>query len=499
MRVAKYSFNLILLLITSLGMTQAGITQEREIRLELGFSGEMVAGAWNPIKVTLRDQPSATLNIDFDIGRLQSVENTNTIASYSTELRGGSGVSIFEDDIYIPLWRTLVWTIQTPETVLASGSLERRLSDARPLHLMVTDNPRLIRNQYPEDSRTVSLLATELSQRPTSYEGVASLAIDDRFVNQRSIIAAASAGVTVAVLNKDTNDYDADFLNFLDATLAAKPQQRLATGWIASTTVEDLSKTLSLPRLNKTMLGQSLADRTLAERKFVVRPQFVYLAMILYLIAILLLVFFGRVPGFVTAITLSLLMAVIAGILLAPSEGLIQRSRSMVINSGNSGGIALAQRLELIQLLSQSAESLELPLQAHPPLKLSSGNSQTIWQATSDTITLPMERWQNSQLILKPVVVEATLSWDGKTLTNLSAQDLGDVYIFGGPFAGRQAPLRKNQSLSSLSSEKNLELPELYKELEALIKQLPEASVLARSGGQLHLALAPENLDPENF
>lgn len=463
--------------------------QEREIRLELGFSGEMVAGTWNPIKVTLRDQPSATLTIDFDIGSLQSLDSANTIASYTTNLRGGSGVTIFEDDIYIPRWRTLAWSVQTPETVLASGSFERRLSDSRPLHLIVSDNPRGIRNQYIEDSRTVSLLATELSNRPTSYEGIASLVIDDRFVSQRSIVAAASAGTTVVVLNKDTNNYDADFLNFLDLSLAGKTQQRLATGWLVALNnnhSEQLADNLNLPRLDKAAISQGLADRTLAERNAVIQPQLVYLAIILYLICILLLIFFGRVPGFITAISLSLLMAVLASFTLTPREQLIQRSRSIVINSGELVG--LAQKLELTQLLSRSAQTFELPLQAHPP-----NDKQTIWQATPDITKLPLKRWQNSQLIMKPVVVDATLRWDGETLENLSNQDLGDVYIFGGPFAGKQASLKANQSLTNLTTEQDLTLSKLYKDLENLTSQLPPASVLARSGGQLHLALAPDD------
>ncbi len=458
--------------------------QDREIRLELGFSGEMVAGTWNPIKVTLRDQPSATLNIDFDIGSLQNVDNTSSIASYSTELRGGSGVSVFEDDIYIPRWRTLVWSIQTPETTLASGSLERRLSDSRPLHLMVTENPSSIRGQYPEDSRTVSLLGTELSNRPTSYEGVASLVIDDRFVSQRNIIAAASSGTTVIVLDTEESNFDEDFRNFLDATLAGKTEQRLASGWLAQSNIATLSDSLALPKLNKVALGEGLADSALANRSFTIKPPIIYGSIIIYLICILLLVFFGRVPGFITALTLSVLMAVLSQFILTPKEELIQRSRSIVVNAGG-----LAERLELTQLLSLSAQSLDLPLKAHPPSK-----STNIWQATPNSTILSLKRWQNSQLILKPVIVTPTLSWDGTTLENLSDQSLGDVYIFAGsnsPYAGNQTALAAKQSLKEFSNKPDSELPKLYKDLEDLVEQLPEGSVLARSGGQLYLALLP--------
>ena len=94
--------------------------------VNFGFAGELVADAWNPLRVTLRDMPPAELVLELDVGTLR---RGPVAFRYTAELSGGRGVYTFEDDVYLPAWRAFSWLIRTPDEVLASGTVPRYQAD----------------------------------------------------------------------------------------------------------------------------------------------------------------------------------------------------------------------------------------------------------------------------------------------------------------------------------------------------------------------------------
>ena len=69
----------------------AGMAQRAEAQLELGFNGELVAGHWNPLRLTLRDQAAAELLILVDQGSLETAGTY--LMRYHAEIPSSSGIS----------------------------------------------------------------------------------------------------------------------------------------------------------------------------------------------------------------------------------------------------------------------------------------------------------------------------------------------------------------------------------------------------------------------
>lgn len=82
----------------------------RAAELELGFGGAIVADAWNPLRLVLRDVGSVQLEVAIDRGTLRDGERWSV---YRADLPGGSGLSVFEDELFVPVWRSLQWTVRS--------------------------------------------------------------------------------------------------------------------------------------------------------------------------------------------------------------------------------------------------------------------------------------------------------------------------------------------------------------------------------------------------
>ncbi|MDZ7702911.1 MAG: hypothetical protein U5L04_00320 [Trueperaceae bacterium] len=463
-----FAIRSLLLLLLASGV-QLAWAQARDIRFELGFAGQVVADRWNPLRVSLRDQPAARLVLEIDRGNLREGEQ---IVRYEAALAAGSGLYVFEDDVFVPTWRQLTWSVRTPEAVLASGSLDRRQVDPRPLHLVVARDVGSQRQQLGDEARVVDVLPNDLPTRGAAYAGVDSLVLEGTTAapSARAVAAAAAAGVRVVVLEPLPERFDPL------AGLVPAEQQRLGSGWLIRAPPGDLAASLTATaRLDTTTLLAALSVPPLDEPPQGRAQVVVLAAAAAYALVVVLLVRLGRLPGLLSAVMLAALVTVGSWQALRPSEATTLRSRSLSI-----GGGTLAHRLELRSVFSRSQQEVRLPVSARLL-------DTPQWQTGRDETVLDLPRWSAATLALKPRLEPATLRWDGETLYNDGELSLGEIFVLGyGVQTQRSGVLGPGERLGVTISQDSL-IPDSY---SALVAHLPMGSALARSGGQIFVALS---------
>ena len=449
--VTKLGFIFALLAALSPTFAQSG-----EVDVALGFSGEIVANTWNPLRISLRDQGAAEFVLELDQGNLRDGEQ---LVRYRAPLTGGSGLYVFEDDLYLPAWRRLTWAVRTQGSVLASGSVDRRRVDPRPLHLVGADAtpPDLER-----EARVVDVRADMLPERPSAYAGVASLMIRGD-APAGTVAAAAAAGTTVHL-----NEPLAEELR----RLAPDPVQRLGAGWLERM---ESAQRAELPKLEQNVLLGALASPDMQRGPPSVPQQVIFLASSLYALAALLVVRFGRVPGLFAGLSLALLFAAGAWGYLRPDDATLTRSRSVTLASGG-----LAQTLELRTLFSLPEGTRGLSVNAYPL-------EPTSWRASPGGVRFAMPRWSAVTLVLAPRLETATFYWEGDTLVNVGAAPLGDVFVIG---LGQQPDISTDGRLDVQMCDSLP--PPTYR---PLLPHLPNGSALARSGGHIYVALPRTSAD----
>lgn len=442
-----------------------------DVSVTLGFSGEIVADTWNPLRISLRDQRDAEFTLEIDQGNLRDGEQ---LVHYRAPLAGGSGLFVFEDDLYIPAWRRLTWAVRTPERVLASGSVDRRRVDPRPLHLlgMVDALP----DQLEREARVVDVRPERLPERSSAYAGVATLLVSDASV--QAVAAAAAAGVSVTL-----QEPLSEGLSRLAPALA--DAQRLGLGWLVrvedSATSASGAQAMELPRLGRDALLSALISPDMQRGPSSVPQQVIFLSASVYALAALLVVRFGRVPGLFAGLSLALLFAVGAWGYLRPGDATLTRSRSLTLAGGANGG--LAQTLELRTLFSLPEGTRQLSLDAYP-LELAS------WHASPGEVHFTAPRWSAATLVLAPRLERATFFWEGDELVNSGSAPLGDLFVVG---LGQQPALAAGERFTAQMRDSLP--PTAY---TPLLPHLPTGSALARSGGHLYVALPnPEVLSSD--
>ena len=206
-------------------LSSVALAQSGEVALELGFSGEIVSGRWNPLRLTTRDVPSADLFVSFD---QSSFTEPETLGVYRARIPGSGGVAVFEDDLFVPEWRQLVWRLVSDGTVLASGSLGRAARDARPLTLLLSARPFRWQGVLGDDARVVALPAGSLPERLAAFDGVSTLLIDGSAPapHPAALVAATSAGVQTVLVEPLPNSHAA--LRALTTGSARAPRSGLA-------------------------------------------------------------------------------------------------------------------------------------------------------------------------------------------------------------------------------------------------------------------------------
>jgi hypothetical protein len=454
-----------------------------DIEVHLGFAGSVVSGAWNPLRVQLRDQPSARLLIEIDQGSLR--EGSQWVR-YDVSLAGGRGVSLHQDDIYVPTrWQQFIWSVRTPDAVLASGSLDRRQVDIRPLQLVVARDIGEARVWFGRDERVVDVLASNLPERAAAYDGVESLVLLE--ANSRlslaSIAAAATAGVTVALVDPLDNS-----LSELNA-LAPDKLTPLGSGAVVRTTLGNWSRARgSLSPLATDDLAAALLVGLLETPPHVLDQRMVVLMATAYSALVLALIAWGGTPGLLSSVLLSFALSLAGWIYLRPDANLLVRSRTVSLSRGG-----LAHVLERQRIVSFPEQRLELDQAAY-------ALNRSSWDISDAGLTLTMPRWSQDALALKPRLEPAVFTWQSVafgesiesrasgesaqvgTLRNDGDTVLQDVFVFN---YGRQPDLAP-QTSQPVRLEQDALIPDIY---ASLAPYLPAGSALARRGGTIYVAL----------
>ncbi len=456
---------------------QAGAAAE-DVVVRFGFAGQIVADAWNPLHVTLRDQGSAELVLELDVGDLRGGPR---LLRYTAPLVGGDGLYTFEDDVYLPSWRAFSWLIRTPERVLASGSVERRFVDADPLQLVMSREISTGTRFFTEDARVVDVTAADLPERAAAYSGVESLLVFDGGAPPAAgaLVAGATAGSTVLLVGALGASHNAVM------ALVPGAGERLGAGWLgrAEATKGAVQRELSAhPRRVPSALTEALIDDDLSRTPEHLSTTWLLAGVGGYALLVLLLLRFGGAPGVLAALLLAALLGAGAA-QLRPAEPLLTRNRSLSLGAG---GLALSTPLEA--LFSFPAQRAESPRAAYPvPLA-----ETPTWEVGPDSFSTDLGAYESIVLVGRPHLEAAPFSWQGAALRNKTGQALGDVFITpDGQIGGQQTAVPADGTLEP--SRGNLVPPPLYAELVPL---LPPGTALARAGGGVYVAL-PESFEPE--
>lgn len=454
-------------LICALVFIPLSLAQRAQVSLELGFDGAVVAERWNPLKVTTRDVTSAQLILSLDQGTLREGES---LAVYSADLNAGGGVAVFEDDLYLPTWRSLGWRVVESDKVIASGSLDRRSLDPRPLNLVVSAAPSRWRDAFGAEARVMTVPPSILPERLASFDGVSSLVIDGSASapNLETVLAAATAGARVILVEPLPASHAA-------LVSLADTQARLGAGGFYQTNKDGVAALVNAPSLPTKVLATELLTPTLSENPELPAQLPLLIASGAYLLIIVILVRLAGAPGLVASVALAILASLVAWSYLRPTTAQSIQGRSLLVGSGG-----LARRDDVRTVFTLPRTTLTLPAAARPlePVPHTYG---------PDSFELALNRWASEAFFLKPYVNEASLRWDRGELLNTSAQTLRDVYVKG---LGPQGALGPDESLTPMTNEDAV-LPDAY---EGLLELLPEGAALARDGGIFHISLAPLNL-----
>ena len=446
-------------------LSAAALAQGDEVTFELGFGGEVVAGAWNPMRVLVRDHPGSSLEVRIDQGSLRAGVIPLV---YRADIGGGTGLSVFEDDLFIPQWRRLTWAVSSGGATIASGSYApgQRL-DERPLHLLLSRNPGAWRSLYGEGARLSEIAALALPERTAAFDGVASLLIDGTAVPPRlgAIAAAATAGVNVLMVSELPASHSELLL------LAPAARQRLGEGWLLRGDPTLSTKLLpTLPLVEGGALVELLAVTDPVQGPKPVAQLFVLIAAGAYGLLVLVLIRFAGTPGLLAGVGLAAVVSVAAWRALRPDQPLERTSHSIDIGGGD-----LAHRVAVEHLFSLPEGSVELEAVFRPlrprPLEVGPGST-----------ALDLKRWQSETLIARPQLVPATLAWEGGELVNRGNTPITTLFVSG---LGPQASLAAGGRMTpSVGEERTLSLT-----LESLLEALPRGTAIAQIGSRYAVAL----------
>lgn len=448
-----------LLLAGTIGNAQPGTRAE----LALGVAGQAVAEAWNPLRLELRDSPPATLTLQVDQGTLRTGEVPLTV---TLDVRGGAGLTIFDDLVYLPHFAALSWRLTTPERVVASGSVAGREADERPLDLLLTSSPGAYRTPFQEafgpGARLVDVAASLLPQDVAAYDGVRSLIIDGTAAAPRleAVAAAAAAGVTVVLAGRLPPSHS-ELLLLVDGATAV----RLGSGSIvrteggASAAVEALSQAHA-QAVNQPALRAALLEQPLVEPPAQLKETFLVLVAAAYAVLTLLLLRFGT-PGLSAAIVLAALASLVGWQLLRPAAPQLRGDTVLAVAGGE------------LALLSPASEVLTLPCTTLTIGTRSRPLRPQTYSVDAEGSHFGLERWRALLLEHPAVLTQAQLMVVGGAPRNLGPGQLTDVYLVGeglqGSLAAGSATIEPNEEGSAAWAE-------------ALAPLVPPGTWLARGG-----------------
>jgi len=433
-----------------------------EAKLELGFNGNIVANHWNPLRFTSRDEKAAVLVLKIDQGNLREGSN---IVSYSFSIPRSYGISIFEDDIFIPKWQKFSWQLLNEEEVLASGSFDRRLASPGKMTLIISANPSKWFKQ--SDERAINAPSNSLTKRLASYDGISKIIIDGSAPapSPESIIAAATAGAQVALVEPLPASH-ADLLS-----LAPYKTQRLGAGVISR--AEGLNKpaTIDFERVFENFVSNNAIKAPKS------KPQMpIIIALVVYAVLIVGLIILGQKAAVLTALSLSLLAAILSWTYLSPKAVEIKNRQALHLAAGD-----LAKEYQLTTIFSLRGSRASLRGQGYPlehiPFSQLDGLSR-----------FDIPRWQDVKYSYKPVLSRALLLLEKDKITNRSKFVFRDVFIKGLGFLDDLPP-----GTAIIRKAEDHQLPKSY---EGLLAPLEDGTAIARYGNNILIAMISQVESP---
>lgn len=455
----------------------AAQTGPRLAEVELGFRGESVADAWNPLRLTLRDVGRGRLTLVIDQGSLREGEIPWTVV---VPIEGGAGVRVWQGDVYLPAWRSLRWSVDAGGAVVASGALPREAADRRRVDLVVSDRAGAVAERLA--GRVVDVDASALPSRTAAYDGVRSVWVDGSagVPSPAALTAAAAAGAVVVV---------ADAWRPAAGHGLALPHagwfEVAAGGWWALPDVAGPAGAAFAGAPSAGELEAARVDLTALTSAFAAAgglpppatPPVTTIVAVAAVYVVLVVVAWrvGGAPGLLTWLVLLAGATAAAWGAARPPAAVLTEVRALQVGAGE-----LAWRVEVHDLFTLPAGAVAVARSARPVGAIV--GTQTLGPSPGTVLQLP--RWRGTTLAEAPRAAPAVLTWGEDGLPRVIGDAaLSDVRWVGGPAWPTLAP---GEAPGAGGDPTPLTLSEAA--FEGL---LPAGSVWARADASWHVALPP--------
>jgi hypothetical protein len=461
-RLAPAATWVILLVLVWTGSAR-GQASSRLADVEMGFRGAPVADAWNPLRVTLRDVGAGQLTLVVDLGSLREGEIP---WAQVLPISGGAGVRTIETDVYLPAWRTLVWTLEAGGALIASGTLPRDAVDRRPVDLVVSARPGEIAERL--GGRVVDVAAAGLPTRAAAYDGVRSIWFDGSAAvpSPAALSAAAAAGAVVVAFDGVRADAA------LAGLLPANGWRGIGAGgwWTGG---EPTAADLQAARVDLHAWATAFAGVEASLAPSGPPASRVIVLASLYVLLVVTSWRVGGAPGLATWCVVVAGATSLAWTGWRPPAATLTEARALNVATGE---LALRQRVH--DVLTLPAGQVTLPLAARPAVAVAGRTTLGARPAT----TLTLGRWRGATLLEAPQATGALLGWDAAGLPRaLGDRSLTEVRVVGGAAWPRLDP-----GMPPGEPTDPVPLSGAAAAFEAL---LPRGTVWARAGLDWHVAL----------
>ncbi len=357
----------------------------------LGLGGELVQGRWNPLHIEFRDQRNVSFELRIDQGSLRTGAS---LIEWRIDLSGGAGLHVHQDDIFIPEWQSLSWTLSTDARVLASGTLNPRDRDDRPTVQVLSSAPARYAGLFGDDVRLTALAGSALPERAAAWDGASVLLIDGTTAPPRleAVAAAAASGVRVMLLTPLPASY-ADLVLLAQGSLT-----RYGAGAIMHGTATELSRLHGESDLwfDPAAIDAALAGLNNVDTGPGLAPAVIFSGVLLFSLLSLLLLRVAGVAGGAAALGLGLLG--VAAAWPALGSGSPQELTRLELAVSASG---LTREFETASLFDRSGVTYELDgaWRALGPVPFRRSGSST---------ELTSARWQVTDLARRPALGSAS-------------------------------------------------------------------------------------------
>lgn len=357
----------------------------QDASFSIGFDGEVTAGRWNPFEFSFRDQSAVTLTLTIDQGDLRSGQ-IPMVATFT--MPGGAGLTVLEDDLFIPPWQSFSWSAATEQRVIASGSFHPRDMDARPLAVILSTAAVRHAGLVPDGLRSVALPGARLPERLAAWDAVALLIIDGTTAppTPGAVLAAAAAGASVLLLDPLPASYAG-----LELLTGPEPVTRIGAGrLLRDPQLLDLE-----PEFDSGAVERHLASLVSPDP---VRPiRLVLLAPLLLVAAVgaAVLLRFAGLAGAAAASGVMLLAVFLAWPVLRPEPVVSSGELELHVSAGG-----LSRAVTFTSVLDRTGGVVSLAGNWRPPAPLRLERTGTGTSATA-------ARWQPLVLLRQPRLAEA--------------------------------------------------------------------------------------------